>query len=155
VATIRELLFARFWMLRRMKEIGATRNDMLEVFELQIRCLTEIGCPAWNGSLLVKDDKELERIQKTAVKIILGNTYIGYENALNTLKIPKLDKRRGKICIKFAKRLGKSTKFSGWFLKTPPMKTRTSKKYILPKARTKTYEISPLFYLTKLLNQLH
>ena len=123
---VKKKCFTRFWMLRRMKEIGATRNDMLEVFELQIRYLTEIGCPAWNGSLLVKDDKELERIQKTAVKIILGNTYIGYENALNTLKIP--NKRREKICLKFAKRLGKSTTYSGWFLKTPPMKTRTSKK---------------------------
>ena len=139
-------------MLKRMKEIGATSDYMLEVFKLQIRCLTEIGCHAWNGSLFIKDVKELERIQKTAVKIILGNRYNGYHNALNTLKIPRLEMRREKICLKFSKKCEKSVKFYKWFLKKS-LKTRTGKKYMLPKPRTKIYETSPLFYLTKLLKK--
>ena len=69
---IRKKCFKKMWSIRRMKEIGATNEEMLDVYFLQIRCLTEMGCPAWNGSLTISDRNKLEAIQKTALKIILG-----------------------------------------------------------------------------------
>ena len=134
-----------------MKEIGGSIEDMLDVFRLQIRCLPEKGCPAYNGSLTQKDIKGLEGIQKTALKIILGYNYKGYDNALAQLKLERLDVRRENICRKFAKKIEKSEKFSSWLLKAQRT-TRTNKKYNLPTTRTDAYGRSPLFYLASLLN---
>ena len=151
---IRRKCFAKMWGIRRIKELGASIKDMLEVYIRQIRCLAETGCPAWNGSLTQKDVDGLESIQRTVVKIILGNKFNSYRNGLTELNLSPLKIRREKICLKFAKCTEKSKKFSKWFQKTPhSTRTRTkSKKYLVPSTRTKTYEKSPLFYLTNLLN---
>ena len=66
------------WMLRRIKELGGTSNDMLLVYILQVRSLAEKECQVWNGSLTIKNSDILERIQKTAFKIILGQNYKTY-----------------------------------------------------------------------------
>ena len=65
----------KLWMLRRIKELGGSREDLLLVYILQIRCITELACPAWNGALTIKDSIRLENIQRCALKIILGTIY--------------------------------------------------------------------------------
>ena len=57
---------------------------------LQIRCLAELACPVWNGALTRNDIDRLERIQKNALRVILGDKYVTYDNALQILDIPKL-----------------------------------------------------------------
>ena len=148
---IRGKCLSKMWTIRRMKEIGGSIEDMLDVFRLQIRCLPEKGCPVYNGSLTQKDIKGLEGIQKTALKLILGYNYKGYDNALSQLKLDRLDVRRDQICKKFARKIEKSEKFSSWLLKTQ-RNTRNNKRYNLPNTRTEAYRRSPLFYLASLLN---
>ena len=148
---IRKKCFTKMWSIRRMKEIGASTEEMLDVFSLQIRCLTEMGCPAWNGSTTIKDKNKLEAIQKTALRIILGDKYGSYQKALETLKLHQLDKRRELISKRFARNIERSPKFSNWLTKAPRT-NRYTKKYYVPKARTTIYQKSPLFYLTNLLN---
>ena len=151
VQNVKKECNSRMWALRRMKEIGATVNDMKEVYKLQIRCKTELACPSWNGYLTKADIDQLEGIQKTALKIILDNKYGDYQNALKILNLSTLEKRREKLCRKFALKSNKSDKFSKWF-KRVPRNTRGGSKYVLPKARTAALEKSPLFYLTQFLN---
>ena len=143
--------YSKLWMLRRIQEVGGSIEDMLEVYCLQIRCICEIGCAVWNGGLTKSDSKRIEKVQKVALKIILGSTYRAYDEALERLSLPTLATRRYDICLKFARSIEKSDKFSSWF-KAPVRKTKTTPKYILPTARTRIYETSPLFYLTQLLN---
>ena len=138
-------------MLRRIKDLGGSIDDLLLVYKLQMRCLTELGCPAWNGALTKKNISDLERLQKIALKIILGNKYSGYQNALEELKLPTLSDRRIKLCTNFVIKTAKNPKFASWFTKTK-IKTRTSKTYVEHYARTDVYRKSPIFYLTKLLN---
>ena len=133
-----------------MKEIGGSIQDMIDVFTLQIRCLAEIGCPSWNGALTQKDITKLESIQKVALRIMLGEQYKGYQNALNTLKLSRPDKRREAICKTFARKMERSSKFSNWLKKAPRI-NRFTQKYSLPNTRTMIYRKSPLFYLTNLL----
>ena len=103
-------------------------------------------------TLTKTDIIKLERIQKTALRIILDQQYINYENALKKLKLETLEKRREKMGRKFAKKCEKSSKFCKWFIKS--IRTnKSNKKYILPSARTTAYERSPLMYLTELLNE--
>ena len=92
--------FNNLWMIRRMKETGATINEMKEVYIRQIRSITEIGCPIWNRSLTEKDKIMIEKIQKTTLRVILGQAYISYEKALKTLNLNKLEERRQQICKK-------------------------------------------------------
>ena len=142
----------RLWMLRRIRELGGSSGDLLTVYKLQIRCLAELACPVWNGALTINDSLRLERIQKNAARIILGQNYLTYENALSILNIPKLSDRRKDLCLKFALKASKNNKYSAWFQETIK-KTKTSQKYKLPYVRTTAYQKSPLIYLAKLLNE--
>ena len=142
----------RLWMLRRIRELGGSTSDLLTVYKLQIRCLAELACPVWNGALTRNDTDRLERIQKNALRVILGDKYLTYDNALQLVDIPKLSDRRYLLCVKFAKKTARNMKYSAWFPKTAK-KTKSSKKYKEPFVRTTAYEKSPILYLTRLLNE--
>ena len=55
---------------------------------------------------------DIERIQKCAAKIILGERYISYRQALKT---QSLQSRSDKLCLNFAKKAEKHTKLQKWF----------------------------------------
>ena len=136
---IRNKAMKRMWMLRRIKELGGTSNDMLLVYILQVRSLAEKECQVWNGSLTIKNSEILERIQKTAFKIILGQNYKTYKRSLQLLNLQTHKDRRQKLCLSFAKKAKRSSKFSAWFRKTSKP-SRSNSKIGLPKTRTATYE---------------
>ena len=147
----------KLWTLRRTKELGGTSEDLLMIYKLQIRCLTEIACPAWNGALTVKNIKDLERLQKISLRIILGSSYTSYDNSLKILKLQTLTERRKELCASFARKTSANPKFTKWFIKNTRFvknsrQNRKVNQYHLPKARTSAYEKSPLFYLANLLN---
>ena len=68
----------------------------------QIRCILELAVPAWQGSLSQAEKIDLERVQKCACHIILGDAYCSYSKALNTLGLENLELRRYKLSLKFA-----------------------------------------------------
>ena len=141
------------WMLRRLKRLGASQDDLLEVYIKQVRSLAEYGVPVWNSSLTGEDIVSLERIQKTALHIILGDAYKSYNSALKNTGLEKLSDRRKKICLKFAKRALKHTKFSRWFkLNTKTDSRLKQPKFCPPVYRTERFKKSPISYLTSLLN---
>ena len=58
---------------------------------------------------------DLERVQKCASHIILGDSYNSYTNALKILELETLESRRYKLALKFALKAEKHTKFRKWF----------------------------------------
>ena len=100
----------KIWMLRRLKKLGASQDDLLQVYVKQIRSLAEYGVPVWNSSLTGEDIVSIERIQKTSLHIILGDVYRSYNSVLKNTGLEKLSDRRKKICLKFAKRARKHSK---------------------------------------------
>ena len=74
--------------------MGGTIDDMLLVYKVQIRPVTETACPSWNHALTIKNIKDLENLQKLALKIILETKYTSYEKALQTLKLTTLKQRK-------------------------------------------------------------
>ena len=144
---------SKTWMLRRLKKLGANQEDLLEVYIKQIRSLAEFGVPVWNSALTGEEIVSIERIQKTALHIILGNEYNSYNSALKRTCLEKLSERRKKICIKFAKRAQKHPKFSSWFKTNPKTNSRLKQpKFCPPVYRTERFRKSPICYLTNLLN---
>ena len=63
----------------------------MDVYTKQIRCILELAAPAWQGGLSQAEKFDLERIQKTACHIILGQKYESYSNALQLLELDTLE----------------------------------------------------------------
>ena len=151
--------YSRLWMLRNLKKLGACRADLVDVYYKQCRSVLELAVPAWTPGLTKTEINQLERVQKSACAIILGENYASYKSALRQLDMETLELRRQNICLTFGKKALKSDKFKQWFSinedSEPVIKTRNFKpKPTLKKVkcRKKKYRKSPIPYLTDLLN---
>ena len=143
-------------MFRTLKNLGATEEELFDVYVKQIRSCLEMAVPVWEPGLTKLERKQLERVQKSAFSIILGINYRSYEDALVLLNMDSLSSRRKSICLKFAKKALKNPKYTNWFkpnVNNGP-DTRSEKNVLLPvSTRTKRFDHSPLPFLTNLLNQ--
>ena len=57
------------------------------------------SCAVWHSSL--PEENVLERVQKAAKRLILGEKYKNYENGLLRANLESLKERRGKFCNTF------------------------------------------------------
>ena len=145
--------YKKIWMLRRLKDFGVKEVDLLDVYEIQIRSLLEYCVPAWNSSLTEEDINELERVQKTAMKILHGEKYIDYKTSLESCKLESLEDRRLDLCRKFALKCTQSKEHKGLFKKNTNPNFHHPTKYEVPFCRHERYRKSPIPYLTSLLNK--
>ena len=146
----------KLWIFRRLKKLGADQEDLIDVYIKQVRSLLEYAVPVWHPSLTGEDRLELERIQKSAFCIILGDQYRSYNSSLKTLQMDTLYSRRTKLCKKFARKAAKNVKFSQWFKpsKILPFSRRKRSKYHEVYSRTVRYQKSPISFLTNTLNAM-
>ena len=154
--------YARLWMIRRLKGLGASHAEMLDVFNKQIRCVLEMAVAVWQPGLTQAQSKQLERVQKCAFYVMMGDTYTNYEAAVNHLGSEKLSVRRSDLCLSFALKCEKSQKYNNWFAlseinEIPAHNTRSDKtnkltKYKPVPTRTDRFMDSPLPFLTNALN---
>ena len=123
---------------------------------LQIRSKLEQSAAVWHSSLNKKDSKDLERVQKSALKVILGDRYRGYEDALRIIKLDSLEERRLKICLKFAQQCLRNEKMRDMFPKNKSdhgMKKRNVEKFAVKKAVTERFRKSAIPSMQRLLNK--
>ena len=147
----------KMWMIKRLKKLGASQDDLLDVYCKQIRSILEFAVPVWNASITGENVSQIERIQKTFLHITLGNRYQSYKSAIKLTGLQKLSDRRRKLCLTFAKKAQKHKKFTRWF---KPNTKKTITRLTQPKfcnvySRLDRYERSPLSHLTEILNQYH
>ena len=71
---------SKLWLLRRLKNLGAPKNILIDLYNKQIRSIIEYAVPVWFPGLTSSDRNELERIQKSAFRIIYGD--LSYEEIL-------------------------------------------------------------------------
>jgi hypothetical protein len=155
--------YSRLWMLRRLKKLGAEKTEMLDVYLKQVRCVLEMGVAVWEPRLTQEQSKQLERVQKCAFYVIMGNDHSNYDDDVKELCSEKLSDRRYNLCLKFSKKSEKHEKFKNWFKPTderpqPLPNTRSEKtelKYKPVTVRTERYKESPLPYLTDILNNYY
>ena len=144
----------KLWIIRRLKNLGAQRDELVDMYIKQCRSILEFAAPAWHGAITVTDRQDIERIQKGALHIILGDKYESYRNALNLTSLESLDARRDNLCIKFAKKAERNPKFKQWFKPKPKIYTRqVDDRYWQTVARTGRLRKSPIPFLTNLLNE--
>ena len=140
-------------MLRRLKDFGVKEEDLLEIYQIQIRSGMEYCVPAWNSSLTDEDVNELERVQKTAMKIIHGEKYTDYKTSLEACKLESLEERRLDLCRNFALKCTQSKEHKDLFKRTTNPNFHHPTKYEVPFCRHERYRKSPIPYLTDLLNK--
>ena len=95
---------------------------------------------------------DLERVQKTATKIIIGERYRNYEQALTAT----LNERRENICLRFAIKSSQHEKTSNMFplnTKCHKIKTRKPDKFKVQFAKTGRLKKSSLIYMQNALNE--
>ena len=106
--------------------------------------------------MTVENKEDLERVQKAAVRIILGKEFTNYESALDKVDLEKLEDRRENLCLKFAKNCLKHTKTKEMFPernKIHSMGIRNPEKYEVAHANTERLKDSAIPYMQRLLNK--
>ena len=94
--------FSRISMLTKLRYVGVNTEDLIEIYVLFIRSITEYCAVAWHSSLTVEQSTDIERIQKTCLRVILGDSYVSYSAALEMTGLQTLYDRREKRCLDFA-----------------------------------------------------
>ena len=135
-----------------MKHFKLGTDTLLDTYTKEIRSLLELAVPVWHSGLTAKQVRDIERVQKTALYIILGDDYTNYEVACTLLEIEPLEMRREQLCLKFAKKYFK-TENSLLNRVEKTVKTRSNNLVIEPKCNTKRFQKSSIPYLSKLLNK--
>ena len=98
--------------------------------------------------------QDIERVQKGALHIILGDKYDSYRNALKATNLETLETRRDRLCLKFGKKAEKNSKHKNWFkVKHRTLTRQEVTKYFKTIARTGRLKKSPIPHITELLNK--
>jgi len=88
-------------MITKLKYVGVPTQDLLDIYKLLVRSLLEYCCVAWHSSLTQAQSYDIERVQRTALKVILGDSYEDYETALQQCVLDTLFSRREYRCLSY------------------------------------------------------
>ena len=142
--------------LHSAKKFFHDTKILKQIYLTWIRNNVEFGAVVWHSSLTQELELKIERIQKAAVRVIMGNNYTTYDEGLQRLKLDKLSERRRKICLTFAKKSLKLKQFSKLFPLNDNehnMKKRNGNRYVIKQHLTERYKISTIPYLQRILNE--
>ena len=112
----------------------------------------ELAVPVWHSGLTVKQSRDIERIQKIALYVILGDNFVNYDVACTIMNIEPLSVRREQLCLTFAQKNFKQDNS----LLTPissQVNTRSKNIVVEPKCNYKRFRNSSIPYLSRLLNK--
>ena len=141
--------YSRMSMLTKLKYVGVSTEDLLDIFVLYIRSVVEYCAVVWHSSLTVEQMNSLEMVQKTCLRVILGDNYVSYGAALEMSNLKTLFHRREIRCLSFVQKCLKHPVNRRMF----PLNRNTNKeKYKVNFARTETYKMSAIPYLQRRLN---
>ena len=118
----------RIIMLHAASKFTSDKQILKEIYFTRIRCKLDQSAVVWNSSLTQKNISDLERVQKSVVRVICGKNYDSYSETLKELNI----QRRDLLCLKFAKKSLKVENFKHLFLinsNEHSMKTRGNNLY--------------------------
>ena len=114
---------------------------------LFVRSILEQSATVWHSSLTQENIDYLERVQKTATKIMLNDNTMPYKRRLAKIGLETLSSRRETLCLNFARKCTKNDKLKHMFPlneKKHEMETRNKQKYKIQFAK-----------ITKFSNYIH
>ena len=147
----------RMLLLQGTYAFGATKKEMVHLWIIYCRSVLEQSAVLWSSSLSQQNIEDLERTQKSFVKLICPNNK-DYEQTLLKLNLQTLEQRRKYLCLKFAKDNIKIDKLKDLFpenTKPNKMKTRYQEAYEVLHANTNRLKNSSIINMQHLLNDDH
>ena len=143
-------------LIRKVWSFGSTLHEMVGLWKTFCRSILEQTCVVWDSGLTNQNIEDLERTQKTFVKLIMEEDYQNYTISLKFLNLETLENRRKKLLVNFAK----NSIIDGHFRDLLPrkrkahsMETRKIEKYTVFHANTERYKNSPILTMQRMLNQ--
>ena len=143
-------------ILHSAARFTSNKHDLLVIYKSFIRSKLEQSASVWHNSLTKQNEIDLERVQKSALKVILKEKYQDYDNALKLMDLESLFDRRESICLKFAKKALRLEHFKKMFpiqKHLHGMDRRNKRKYIENNASTERYKKSAIPSMQRLLNK--
>ena len=141
--------------LHKASKFTRNKNDLKRIYMLQVRSKLEQSAVLWHFGLSGKNINSLERVQKSALRVILGKKYTSYKNALKELNIESLHDRRQSLCLKFARKCLKVDKLRKMFPRNASMHKMSKRKfeyYRVNRTLTSRYLNSAIPQMQRLLN---
>ena len=148
--------YGRMQLLHKAAKFTKSKKDLKSIFITFIRPVLEQSSSVWHSSLTDENKSDLERVQKAAVKVIMGNDYIDYNESLKALNISNLAQRREKLIKNMAIKITNHPKVKNMLpLRTElrSMTRRHTEKYKLLKANTHRLQASAIPYMQRIMNQ--
>ena len=143
----------RMLILRNLFPFDVPTQDLIDIYILYIRSVVDHSAVVWHSSLTKGEQKDLERVQKVALKIILKDSYTSYEDALKVTGLNTLTARRTKLCLNFSKKCIKNDKTSHMFPENDCRVTlRNPEPFFVTSATTERLAKSAIPYMQRLLN---
>ena len=147
---------SRMELLRRVASFGADVSDLRKIYILFVRSQLEHSCVVWHSSLTEQQKSDLERVQRSALKIILGTKYESYRKALIVLDLEPLEERRKYLCLRFAQKCTKNDLTKKMFPSNDmlhKMDKRSKENFKVQFAKTERLKNSAIIYMQNLLNE--
>ena len=145
--------YKRMTILRNLYSFAIPMPDLVNIYCLYIRSVAEQSSVVWSSSITKGESLELERIQKVALRIILKDNYVSYQNALKVTNLQSLKERRSKLLRKFALKCSRHPRTSDMFPVRKNSRTlRWQEYYEVTKARTDRLANSAIPTMQRLLN---
>ena len=154
--TLCQKAYSRMSMITKLKYVGTSVEDLIEIYILFIRSVLEYCAVAFHSTLTQEQSRKLEKIQKTCLKVILGDMYIDYTSALEMSGLQTLFDRRQARCLDFAKKCVKHPRNQRLFpLNEAPssQNTRSREVFHVNFARTEDYKNSAIPFCQRMLNE--
>ena len=144
--------FSRLGMITKLKYVGVAIEDLLDIYVLYIRSVLEYCAVVWHSGLTQDQINSLERVQKTCLKVILGDNHVSYSAALEMCSLETLFERRETRCLSFVKKCLKHPVHNRMFPLNENNEHISREKYVVNFARTDAYKMSAIPYLQIRLN---
>ena len=147
--------YSRISLITKLKYVGVSRKDLLDIYVLFIRSTTEYCSVAFHSSLTQQQSDKLERIQKTCLKVILAEEYVDYKTALEDCNLETLHERRLKRCLDFSLKCLKQPRTRRLFPVNSNYNSnmRSSEPFEVNFAKTSRYQKSAIPFCQNLLNK--
>ena len=154
-ASLVKRCYQRMIIIRNLSSFHVPIHELVNIYCLYIRSVAEQSSVVWSSSITSGEEYDLERIQKVALKIILGEYYVDYRNALYITNLHTLKARRTMLRKRFAVKCIQNDRTKDMFpLAVTRANTRHVEKYQVTKAKTNRLLVSSIPSMQRELNQM-
>ena len=108
----------RMWVIRRLKALGASEKELLNVLRAQVLSVLQFATPAWSTLITAQESAQIEAVLKTGLYLVYGQRYLSFSWALKEAKMRTLKEQRSVMFERFTKNCIQNPKFKKWFVRT-------------------------------------